>query len=48
MMHEHECIRCPEDGDHETDHPVVYLSMTKEGVVKCPYCGKVFTNEEEV
>ena len=27
-------------------HPLVYLSLVKDGVVDCPYCGRRYTLKE--
>jgi uncharacterized Zn-finger protein len=29
-------------GDGELGHPRVFLTMTKDGLVDCPYCGRRF------
>lgn len=28
-------------------HPLVYLTMTKDGTVDCPYCGRHYVQSEE-
>ncbi len=30
------------DGDAESGHPRVFLTMTSSGTVDCPYCGRHF------
>lgn len=27
-------------------HPLVYLSLTREGAIDCPYCGRHYVLEE--
>jgi uncharacterized Zn-finger protein len=33
------------DGDKESAHPRVFLTVGREGFVNCPYCGKHFVLE---
>mgnify|MGYP003448709218 CR=1 FL=1 len=34
------------DGDNHSNHPRVYLDLTKSSEVICPYCSRTFIHSE--